>query len=332
MANLTLFKSKHLLPFAAILKARGVSVTRLLKKANLPATCLDDPDTLIPAVSSFHELAAKSIGCPNISLESTRHLDIEHLGAFGQALLTEPTAAALLHKFRELVATETSNVSIELRPLPNGDLWFGQQALSNSESGEWHKNLYIICWMLKIVRLADPAWSPAEIYLASKATPGHYEAIEMLGSTAHFHPNRSGFMIPAPMLALPIIKNPVWEGDLEAAMWSTAPRGTYAGSLKQLIQSYANDLWLSVDQVSEVTGNSVRTMQRQLWMEQTSYSNLIQESRSEMAGKLLVTTDMLVAEIAHQLGYKNQGHFTRAFRRWAKVTPSEFRKHRSLMD
>jgi AraC-like DNA-binding protein len=32
-----------------------------------------------------------------------------------------------------------------------------------------------------------------------------------------------------------------------------------------------------------------------------------------------------LVEIAHQLGYFDQANFNRAFRRWAGVTPSEYR-------
>jgi AraC-like DNA-binding protein len=64
-------------------------------------------------------------------------------------------------------------------------------------------------------------------------------------------------------------------------------------------------------------------------MEQDSYSHLVQQCRLEMAGDLLENSNASIKDIAHQLGYSNQGNFTRAFYRWAKVLPSEFRKHRS---
>jgi hypothetical protein len=100
----------------------------------LPVTCLDDPNTLIPAVCEgpFRELAAQKTGCPNISLEVTQPLEVGDLGDFGRAILMQPTVNGSLHKFRELVVTETSNLSIELRPQPNGDLWFGQRMLSHA--------------------------------------------------------------------------------------------------------------------------------------------------------------------------------------------------------
>jgi AraC-like DNA-binding protein len=334
MAYLPFTKSKHLLPFSAVLKEHEVSVHCLLKSAKLPLTCLDDPDTFIPAicVGSFRELAAQKTGCPDISLEATRNLEFEGMGDFGQALLRGPTLCRSLEKFRDLVATETSNVVIELRAQANGDLWFGQRILSQAGLGEWHGNLYVITWMLKIIRLAEPAWSPAEILLALKARRGGHEAIERLGSTARFQKSETGFMVPASMLALPVTKNPAHRKELDADLWSTAPRGTYAESLKQIIRSFANDHWLSIDQASEVTRTSVRTLQRRLSTEQQTYSSLVQQCRAEMAGGLLENTEAAIAEIAHQLGYGNQGNFTRAFYRWSKVSPSEFRKHRSIKD
>ena len=96
-----------------------------------------------------------------------------------------------------------------------------------------------------------------------------------------------------------------------------------------MIRSYVNDGWLSIDQASEVTRTSVRTLQRRLLTEQKTYSDLVQQCRAKMAGDLLENSDATIAEIADQLGYRNQGNFTRAFYRWAKVSPSKFRKHRS---
>jgi AraC-like DNA-binding protein len=334
MAYIALTKSKHLLPFAAVLQEHGVRVQHLLKQANLPLTCLDNPDTFIPAacVGTFRQLAAQQTGIPNISLNALQHFELETMGDFGRALMQEPTLSGTLDKFRQLVATETSNVIIELRPQPNGDLWFGQRMLSDAGPGEWHGNLYVLIWMLKIVKLSNPSWSPSEILNRSKAIRGHFEAIEVLGSTARFQQVDTGFFIPKSMLALPITKRPAQGKDIEANCWSAVPGETYAESIKQIVQSFASGDWLSIGQASEVTDTSVRTLQRRLSAEQQTYSDLVQQCRAEMAGDLLKNTDATIAEIAHQLGYGNQGNFTRAFYRWSKVSPSEFRKHQSIKD
>jgi AraC-like DNA-binding protein len=331
MQGIPLSKSKHLLPYAALLRAHGVSVSHLLRKANLPSHCLDDPESLIPAIdeSMFRELAAQQTGYPNISLEACQALEVEHLGDFGQALLSEPTVAALLHKFCKIAGSESSNVSFELYPQPGGGLWFNVRFLSDHTTGEWHNSLYVLNWMLKFVQLADSAWSPTEILVSSKASLTRFEAIEILGSTARLEQNRTGFVVPASILALPVGRNSAQVRIKNADLWSTAPATTYVGSLKQVIRSYADDTWLNIDQVSEVTDNSVRTLQRRLATEQETWSSLVQQCRAEMAADLLENTDATIAEIADRLGYRNQTNFSRAFYRWAKVSPREFRKHRS---
>lgn len=330
MTNLILTKSRHLEPFAAVLRANGFSVLRLLKKARLPATCLKNLDTLVPAdnMVRFREFAAKTTGNPKIALDSTRHLDFETMGSLGRTLLTEPTLGGLLHKFRELAATESSNVIFELYPRCDGDLWFGHRLRCHTDSSTWQTSLYALSWMLQLVRLADPTWLPTEILIDTTDTPDRQNAINDFGAKSRFRQKNTGFFVPLSMLALPIRKENRYAEGEDADIWATAPASTYAESLKQVFRSYAEDGWLSIEQASEVTHTSVRTLQRRLMEEQKTYSGLIRETRTEMAAGLLVETEFSIAEIARQLGYLKQGNFTRAFYRWAKVSPSEFRKAR----
>ena len=112
------------MPFVALLKAYGINHIPLLKRAGLPLNCLDDPETFIPVVCSgeFRKLAAQKIGDPNISLKASRNIKIENLGKFGQVLMQAPTLHASLRNMRDFVATESSNLIMELHPQANGDL------------------------------------------------------------------------------------------------------------------------------------------------------------------------------------------------------------------
>ena len=57
-----------------------------------------------------------------------------------------------------------------------------------------------------------------------------------------------------------------------------------------------------------------------------SPTNYIAERRIERAKKLMQETDLPISEIAIRSGFSSQSHFTTSFRRFAKVTPSSFRK------
>jgi hypothetical protein len=270
MENLALTKSKHLLPITAVLTAQGLPVKRLLKAANLPLNCLDDP--------------AQVTDRPSLLLQISEQFQFEGMGDPGRALLLEPTLRGAIDKFCELAAHETSNLIFDLCPQPNGDLWFGHRMLSQELLDSWHSNLYVLGWKLKAVRLADPAWSPVEILIRSKATQERCEAIEMTGSTARLEQTSTGFMVPASMLALPVAKNSAQGVNKDVKPGPTLIPDSYAKSLKQVIRTYASDGWLSVDEVSEVTGQSARTLQRRLSMEQDSYgAGFLLSSRSAVS-------------------------------------------------
>ena len=71
---------------------------------------------------------------------------------------------------------------------------------------------------------------------------------------------------------------------------------------------------------------SVRTLQRRLADLDTTFSEVVEEARMKSANQLVTQSDYSLKQIASQLGYSEQAHFTRAFRRWNGVTPSAFRR------
>ena len=72
---------------------------------------------------------------------------------------------------------------------------------------------------------------------------------------------------------------------------------------------------------------SVRSLQRRLAEEGLTFSQLVDEVRLEMAVPQLRDRGIRITDVAFGLGYSNPAHFTRAFRRWAGVAPSEYRAH-----
>jgi AraC-like DNA-binding protein len=325
-------RSKHVLPFAAVLKEHGEPVVPLIRRAGLPSACLEDPNLTVPAapVGHFRELAARKTGCADLALLALGPLDIENLGDFGRAIMNAPTLYKTLTKVQQLAPTETSNLRIELRPDPHGAAISSQRVGSEASAGDWQNDLYVAALLLKVVRLADPRWSPSEISVAAPAGVMRSRAIESLGGSPRFGQASTGFVIPASMLALPVAKRPAAHGaDVEARdLWSTAPPTTYAEAVQRIVRLYAKDRWLDIEDASAVADTSTRTMQRRLLEEKTSYSHILEATRAEIAADLLENTDATMSEIAHSLGYKHQAHFTRAFRRWSGMPPSEFRRGR----
>jgi AraC-like DNA-binding protein len=71
---------------------------------------------------------------------------------------------------------------------------------------------------------------------------------------------------------------------------------------------------------------SLRTLQRKLEEENTSYSALSKSVRKEMAHNYIQDSQLSINEISYLLGFAEQANFTRAFKRWYGESPSEYRK------
>ena len=70
---------------------------------------------------------------------------------------------------------------------------------------------------------------------------------------------------------------------------------------------------------------NVRTLQRCLADEEQVFRDLLSECRQRHAVEALTTGTLSIAAIARQLGYSDPAHFTRAFKRWTRCTPRQFR-------
>lgn len=76
---------------------------------------------------------------------------------------------------------------------------------------------------------------------------------------------------------------------------------------------------------AEIAGTSVRTLQRRLGARGSSYSELVDRARFDVASRMLTETDAPSIQIAQATAYTDPSHFARAFRRIAGVSPSEYR-------
>jgi AraC-like DNA-binding protein len=81
----------------------------------------------------------------------------------------------------------------------------------------------------------------------------------------------------------------------------------------------------SFGDIARAVNMSERTLRRKLREENTSFRNLADQLRMEMAIKYLRDTDLTVEAISDSLGFSDAANFRQAFRRWTKAAPHAFR-------
>jgi len=98
-----------------------------------------------------------------------------------------------------------------------------------------------------------------------------------------------------------------------------------AGRVRRLLLGPLG-LVATLDDVAERLAMSPRSLRRKLEDEGSTFRELIDDERRQLAKQLLEGSDMKIDELALQLGYGDTASFTRAFRRWFGQAPGEYRK------
>ncbi|WP_061289588.1 AraC family transcriptional regulator [Herbidospora cretacea] len=81
----------------------------------------------------------------------------------------------------------------------------------------------------------------------------------------------------------------------------------------------------SIDAVAAQLMLSPRTIQRQLQTEGTSYQAVLSDTREKLARRYLADRSLTTSQIAYLLAYDDANSFYRAFRRWTGLTPDTAR-------
>jgi AraC-like DNA-binding protein len=77
--------------------------------------------------------------------------------------------------------------------------------------------------------------------------------------------------------------------------------------------------------VAQNLSMSARTLRRKLREENSSFRQVVDELRRDVAIRYLRETDLPVKDIAESLGFSDAANFRQAFRRWTKAAPYEFK-------
>ena len=180
--------------------------------------------------------------------------------------------------------------------------------------------------MIQLVQLAtDTGWRPKAIRLNMPKTVAVNVCPLIKNSEIKFSQSDSAISIPANLLRLPLrltISRRGKPGSKPHSNISTE----ITNSIRQVISTYTLTGNMGIGDVARISDMSVRSLQRRLSESGLKYSGLLNQAKFDHAKEMLRDFQVPIKEISESLGYVDPAHFTRAFRRWSGLSPSEFRK------
>lgn len=163
------------------------------------------------------------------------------------------------------------------------------------------------------------------------AAPAHAAVYPLLfPGTPRFGAPQAGFSFDAHYLALPLRRD---ERALRSMLQHALPLTVLQYRRDRLLVQRVRDRLqdpsagtLHADGLARALNVSLRTLHRHLHQEGASVQSLKDEVRRARAQDLLRRTRQPVKQIAHQLGFRSDKSFARAFRLWTGTTPSGWRQ------
>ncbi len=330
MRPIPLVRVNAILPFVTFLKEIGSPVQRLMTAAKLPMTVCDNAEGLVPLHQGcqFLELAARSQGIELFGLYAGQRGRLKDLGAFGRLVCGSLTLYEAITAASRLLATHCTGEQIWLNVQgEQAQLW--HQFVAGLERGRQQADHYTLMRLLQLVRLAAGAnWRPREIHFETAPAPGLDQFEPLVGARLSFNQEATALFFPTNLLNLPLEKRLQWPvvlPETETELWASAPATDLAGSVRQVLGLLLQERYPAIGLTAEAVGVSSRTLQRWLAAANLDYSRLVEQVRFEKATRLLVEPHINLIEVAFELGYTHPANFTRAFRRWTGVSPSQFR-------
>ena len=116
-------------------------------------------------------------------------------------------------------------------------------------------------------------------------------------------------------------------GELAETFGQTAPRKRcFKQEVESAIEPLLGSGEVGIDRVARELGMSRQTLYRRLKAEGTTFEEVLDTKRRQLAVRYLGLDRSTVKAAAYRLGFSDPAAFSRAFKRWTGIRPSVFRE------
>lgn len=316
-----------------ILDEYGIDPDPLFRRVELNPDLLFEPGARYPltGVAALWLEMEQLIEDPCFGLKTADHWHPSHFGTIGYAMLASSTVRKGLERLIRY-----------------------HRVVSDARFGELVDDVDRGCLHVKLNWSEETPWPAARedaalTYILSSCRlnfnkPLNPKRVEMthdqhqcLDRYEKFFKCRVDLNRPAPVLSLSLgdVDKPLRSGDEYLAQLHDRIMEDYISrlsevrlirSVQKVLAAQLPDGLVTVDAVAKELGMSTRKLQRDLKLEGTTYQELLNSTRKDLAQRYVKDSQNDLTEVAFILGFADLSTFSRSFKRWTGVSPSRYRK------
>jgi AraC-like DNA-binding protein len=313
-----------------VLSRFGIPWEPVLEAEGLTLAAIQDPERSVSfsAMDRISGECYRLTRCPHVGLLLAQRVNLQSFGIAGRLARNAPSVGDALQELAAHFALHDTGglISFELHP--------GKVTLSYGLYITGLRNIdqiydFCVVAMCNILRqLCGADWKADVVQLPRRRPADVRPYREILGAPLRFDSVQAGAQFPQDWLSRPVVDaDPFLHALLvdraRAALRVQDP--LLCDDVRRTIRLLLMADQCSREAVARRLGMHPRTLGRRLQQCGTTFQDLLDETRLEVARQLLRGTRSSVARIASSLGYHDPTVFTRAFRRWTGTTPRDYR-------
>ena len=257
------------------------------------------------------------------------HYDLASLGLVGDAIRTAGKVGtairrmvdhfALLQDCTDIAFTREDDMACVSYRILDPDIW-----------PRHHDAMFSLGIVGQILRRGTKgAWDKVEFSFEAEQFEMRGDIANVVQAPCIFGADTNQIRFPAQCLDM-VLPEQGWPTDvrhLGREMIAKRRATPVAERLAQLVFRDLNSLAIDQERIAREIGMSSRTMRRKLADEGSSYQQVLDECRMRQAAfEFRTRPELSIAQIALRLGYAEHSNFTRAFHRWAGISPQGYRQ------
>jgi AraC-like DNA-binding protein len=314
---------------AELIRELGADPRALADACAMDPAALALPDLPVPgvAVVQFFEAAATATGCEDFGIRLSSHQDLSVLGPLWMTMRSAQTVHDALQVLVQFFVVHTTGALAGLQLQDDGSAFVTYAtSVGASDRQTIELGLALLCHELRMH--CGASWRPRAALFAHARPASQRGHLRCFGPNLRFEQDRNALWLDRDCLATALSSRSLPTHAMLKKLLVSRVDGAQAVAVKvegamRALMPFAD---CSREQVARIAGLSERTLQRRLAEADTSFQDLRDRVRADIALKYLRQSSLQAAQIAEILGYAEPAVFTRAFKRQHGLTPSEARR------
>ncbi|NRA23837.1 MAG: AraC family transcriptional regulator ligand-binding domain-containing protein [Oleispira sp.] len=331
--NLPLVRCGSLRGYQRLVNQFGGDPKALLEAAGLGRVPIEEENLMIPSHALYNalELASLELNLPDFGLRLSQYQDFDILGLLALMIKNTdslPQLLQLLSKYYHTMHNHGAQISYTVT---GTELCLQYEQAVPQAQGLKQSTFLAFGFVAKMAQtILQPSIKPKAVYFKCTA-PNDLELFkEIFQVPVYFNQMFDGAIVNIAALQQPFkIANIIIPGVEALCLYTlgnTPEAVTVSQQLSLLISEHISYGKIDLKYYAAQLHLSERTLQRRLKLERTSFKEVLDGARKDLALRYLQHKTLNMAQITEALCFSEQAVFSRAFRRWYKASPISYKR------